>query len=319
MSEPTITRARAAALLGGALFGTFRSPASAQTASPVRVAAIPIAGAAEPAIAKDLGFFAKAGLDVDIQFMQGSSAIAAAVLSNAVDVGFSAVDTLATAHRKGVQLVSIAPTSEYVSAVDGHDAALVVPPNSTVRQAKDLNGKTIGINSMAGIAFLSTRAWIDQNGGDSTTVKFVEVPFSSMPVALETARVDAVQVTEPFIGAAAKSGRVLTYGLNDAISKHFIISVWFTTPQWAAAHADVVRRFAGAIREAAIWANQKSNSAKFIDILARYTKLDPAVLATMSLPHYAEAQTAALLQPSIDLNAKYYQQAPLAAQEIMYR
>ena len=283
------------------------------------MAAIPIAGAAEPAIAKDLGIFAKAGLDVDIQFMQGSSAIAAAVLSNAVDIGFSAVDTLATAHRKGVQLVAIAPTSEYISALDARDAALVVPATSTVRQAKDLNGKTIGVNSMAGIAFLSTRAWIDQNGGDSSTVKFVEVPFSTMPVAIETARVDAVQVTEPFISGAQKSGRILTYGLNDAISKHFIISVWFTTPQWAAAHPDVVRRFAGAIREAAIWANQKSNAAKFIDILSRFTKLDPAVLATMLLPHYGEQLDAALLQPPIDLNAKYYQQPPLAAQEIMYR
>lgn len=318
MKQMTMTRARASALLfGGAALG-IGTRTSAQTTQTVRVAAIPIAGAAEPAIAKELGYFTQAGLDVDIRLMQGSSAIATAVLSNAVDIGFAAVDTLATIYRKGVPLVAIAPTSEYISAMDSHDAALVVPLNSQVRRAADLNGKVIGVNSLAGIAFLSTRAWIDQHGGDSSAIKFVEVPFTAMPVALQTDRVDAVQVTEPFIAPAAKNGRILTYGLNDAVAKHFVISVWFTTPAWAAAHADVVRRFAGAIRSAAVWTNRHTNPAKLEEILANFTKIDPAVLAMMLVPHYGEELTPALLQPPIDLDAKYNNSTPVAAQELIY-
>jgi len=314
-----ITRARAAALVfGGALAGTLRSPGAAQANAPIRVAAIPIAGASEPSIAKDAGIFAKAGLDVDVQLMQGSSAIAAAVLSNAVDIGYSAVDTLATAYLKGVSLVALAPASEYVSALDARDAALVVPPNSLVRQAKDLNGKVIAVNSLSGIAFLSTRGWIDQNGGDSSTVKFVEVPFSAMPVAIEEGRIDAAQVTEPFIDAAKKSGRILTYGLNDAVSKHFIISVWFTTPQWAAAHADAAQRFAAALRETAIWTNQKSNQPQRDAIVAKFTKLDPAVIAATLAPHFGEQLTPALMQPPIDINAKYNKYAAVGAQQLIY-
>lgn len=77
----TMTRARAAALLagGGAVCG-LRTPARAQATATIRLAAIPITGAAEPAMAKDMGFFAKAGVDVDIQPLQGSAAIVSAVL-----------------------------------------------------------------------------------------------------------------------------------------------------------------------------------------------------------------------------------------------
>lgn len=315
----TITRARAAALLfGGAALGALRLPGTAQTNEAVRVAAIPIIGAAEPALAGDMGFFSKAGIDVVILPMQGSAAIASAVLSGAADVGFSAVDTLVTIHQKGIPLVIIAPGSEYLSTLPANDAVLVLPANSSARQAQDLNGKTIAVNSLTGIANLSTRLWIDQNGGDSTTVKFVEVPFSAMPVAIAEGRVDCAQVTEPFIAAAEKNGRVLASHLNAAVAKRFLITAWFTTPQWAAAHADAVRKFAAAIRETAIWANQSSSQVKRGESLAKYTKIDPGVIATMVPPHYGEQLTPVSVQPLIDATAKYNKFSPFAAKELIY-
>ena len=315
-----ITRRHAAALLfGGAALSTLRLPAAAQTPAVVRIGAIPIEGSMQATYAKEMGFFAKAGIDAEIQYMNGGSAIAAAVLSGAIDIGYSAVDTLATARSKGVQLVFVAPGSEYSTELTGHDAALVVPASSTIRTAKDLNGKTIGVNSLSGIALLGTRVWIDQNGGDASTVKFTEVPFATMPVALETARVDAVQVAEPFITQAIKSGRLLTYGMNDAIAKHFLISAWFATPQWAAAHADTVRRFASAMRDASLWANQKTNQGKSADILAKNTKLEPGVIATMSRAVFADQLTPALLQPLVDVNAKYSKIPAAPAQELIYK
>jgi NitT/TauT family transport system substrate-binding protein len=319
MSLAMMTRARATALLfGGVAVGALARGGRAQTSETIRVAAIPIVGAAQPAMAKDLGFFAKAGVDVDIQPMLGSSAIASAVIAGSADVGFSAVDTLATAHQKGVTLVIIAPASEYLSTSVANDAELITPAGSSVRTAKDLTGKTVGVNSRSGIALLSTKAWIDQNGGDSTAVKFVEVPFSTMPVALESGRVDCVQVTEPFIAAAKKNGRVLAEHLNGTIAKRFLITAWFTTPQWAAAHPDAVRRFAAAIRESAIWTDQKTSAAKRVELLAKYTKIEPAVIASMTPPHYGDQLSAALIQPLVDINAKYNKGTPFPAQELIY-
>jgi NitT/TauT family transport system substrate-binding protein len=319
MSFPTITRAHASALLfGAAALGALPRAGRAQTGEAIRVAAIPIVGAAQVSMAKDLGFLAKAGIDVDIQPMLGSSAIASAVLSSSADIGFSAVDTLATAHTKGVSFVIIAPASEYVSTSGANDAELILPANSTVRVAKDLNGKTIGVNSLSGISVLSTRAWIDENGGDSSTCKFVEIPFSTMPVALDTGRVDLVQVTEPFISAAKKNGRVLASGVNGAMAKRFLITAWFTTPQWAAAHPDAVRGFAAAMREIAIWTDQKSNAAKRTELLAKYTKIDPGVITSMVPPHFGTQLTPALIQPMVEVDSKYNKFSAFPAQELIF-
>jgi hypothetical protein len=72
------------------------------------------------------------------------------------------------------------------------------------------------------------------------------------------------------------------------------------------------------MREASNWANQKSNQAKSGEILAKYTKLDPGVIATMSRAVFADQLTPALLQPLIDVNAQYSKIAAVPAGELIY-
>lgn len=315
MSRPAITRAQAAAALAGAaaLLGGAARVRAQPAATTIRIATLPIESAAEPFYAKDMGFFAKAGLDVDIQTMQTSAAMAAAAASNAIDIGYSPVDSLATIHSRKVPVVVIAPANEYISP--SRNAALVLAANSTVTQPKDLDGKTIAVSNLRSLSENTPRAWMDRNGGDSSTVKFVEMPFPAMPAALEANRVDAAWVAEPFLSAATKNCRVAEYGF-DAIAKRFLIGAWFTTMQWAGDHPDLVARFAAVMHETAVWANK--NQAQSGAIVARYTKIDPAVLATMTRSRYAEALTPASLQPLIDISAKYNGFAAFPAAELIY-
>ncbi|HEV8021929.1 MAG TPA: ABC transporter substrate-binding protein [Candidatus Lustribacter sp.] len=312
-----MTRKHATALLaGGALLGAMQSPASAQTPVTLRIGVSPIEPAAEVYYAKDMGFFAKAGLDVEIQSMQGSSLIVAAIVGNTIDIGFDTLDTLAAQHLKGIPLVIIAPTHDYVSPATIRTQALVVTANSPIQQAKDLNGKTIAVSTLHSLADLGARVWIDQNGGDSTTVKFTEIPFPAIPGALDAGRVDAAWVVEPFVTVARKNDRVLFYGF-DGIAKHFIVGAWVATQQWANDHADAVRRFAAVIHDTAVWANK--NPQLSADILAKYVKIDPAVIATMARNHYAEQLTPALMQPLIDAAAKYNAFKTFPAQELIFK
>jgi hypothetical protein len=74
-------------------------PGRAQTNAKIRIEVVPI----EPRrglLCERHGLFAEADLDVQIQPMLGGSAIVAAVASNAVDIGFSTIDALATHIRK---------------------------------------------------------------------------------------------------------------------------------------------------------------------------------------------------------------------------
>ncbi len=214
---------RASALLAGGLLAAVSSPSLAQPApAKLRIGVSPIEPAAEIYYAKELGSFAKAGLDVDITSMQGSSLIVSAIVGGTLDIGFDTLDVLATQHLKGIPLVIIAPSHDYLSPATLRTQALIVPANSPIQQAKDLNGKTIAVSTLHSLADLGARVWIDQNGGDSTSVKFTEVPFPAIAAALDAGRVDAAWVVEPFITAAAKTNRVLFYGF-DGIAKHFIV------------------------------------------------------------------------------------------------
>ncbi len=227
MALRAISRAHASALLVGSaavLLNTARG--RAQSTVTLRIATLPIESAAEVFYAKDMGFFAKAGIDADIQTMQTSAAMAAATAANAVDIGYSPVDSMATIHQKNVPVVFIAPANEYISP--SRNAGLALAASSTVRQAKDLNGKTIAVSNLRSLSENAARAWMDRNGGDSSTAKFVEIPFPAMQPALDTGHVDAAWVAEPFISAAAKNGRVIEYGF-DAIAPRFLIGAWFTT------------------------------------------------------------------------------------------
>jgi NitT/TauT family transport system substrate-binding protein len=317
MSHTTMTRARASALLfGGAALSASSLPGRAQTNATIRIATLPIDGSGEAYYAKDSGFFAKAGLSVDIQPMLSSSAIAAAVSSNAVDIGYGNIDVLAALHRKGIPVVPIAPANGYDSPGGTvRSVALLLPANSPVQRAKDLNGKIIAVGAVHSVAQITTEAWIDQHGGDASTVKFIEVPIPAMPAALDANRTDAALVVEPFLGVAAKSHRVLSYGIYDAISKHFILAAWFTTPQWAKDHPDLVKGFATVMRETAAWANANPDLSGAI--LSKYSKIEPAVIATIARARFAEQLTPASMQPLIDAAAKYNGFSTFPAQELM--
>ena len=262
-----------------------------------------------------MGFFSKAGLDVEIQTMPPGPAIAAAITSNTINIGYSDVYVLATLHSKNSSFVIIAPAAEYSSSTSAHVAALVVPANSPVQHAGDLNGKLIAEPALHSLAESAARGWIDQNGGDSSTVKFAAIPFPAMPAALDAGRIDAAWFVEPFVTTSTKNGRVLAYGF-DGIAKRFLVSAWFTTQQWAKDHPDLVVRFSAAMHDTAVWANQ--NPMRSGEILAKHTDLDPTVIATMTRTRFGEQLTPTLIQPFIDVFAKYNGFSTFPARELIY-
>ena len=311
-----MTRAGATALIfGAAAAGVVMTPARAQTDAVIRIATLPIDGASQAYYAQDAGFFAKAGLTVDIQPMLSSSAIAAAVSANAVDIGYGNIDVLAALHSKNVPTIAIASANDYISPLTARTVGLLVPSKSAIQQAAELNGKIVAVGAIRSVAEIASRAWIDQHGGDSSTVKFVEVPIPAMPAALDAGRTDAAFVVEPFLGVAVRTCRVLSYGVYDAVAKRFVLAAWFGAPQWVKDHPAIAKRFAGVMRETAVWAN--ANPALSGATLSKYSKIDPAIIATIARAHFAEQLTPALLQPLIDVAAKYNGFSAFPAQELL--
>jgi NitT/TauT family transport system substrate-binding protein len=183
-----------------------------------------------------------------------------------------------------------------------------------VRVAKDLNGKTIAVATLGSLGEIAMRAWLDQNGADLTTVKFVEMPYSAMDTAIVANRVDAAAMEEPALDRIlATDGRLLAH-CYDAIAKDFSEGGYFATADFVKAHLDVVRRFAAVITQTARWAN--ANQSTTAKILEKLTGILPADLAHRV--HYHDKLDPLAIQPLINAAAKYGTlKAPFPASEIM--
>ncbi|HEX3550692.1 MAG TPA: ABC transporter substrate-binding protein [Candidatus Elarobacter sp.] len=272
---------------------------NAQAPPVLKVATTPIDIGAQVLWAKDEGFLKRAGIDADVTLINNGAAIAAAVASGAVDVGQANLVSLATAHERGFPFVLIAPGGFYTSGEP--TTALVVAKSSPIKTAKDLTGKTIAVSGIKNITQVGASAWLDANGTDPSTVRWIELPFPQMAPALAAGRVDAAVIAEPELSeATAANARVLA-PVYSAIAKDFLIGAWFARADWVKAHPDLVKRFAAAIVETSRWAN--AHHAESAAILERYTKqpVNPAARRV----RWAERLDPADAQPLIDASAKY--------------
>jgi NitT/TauT family transport system substrate-binding protein len=310
-----LTRLRAAQTIAGILASPLLFGQAEAQATTLRVGMIPIEPTCLIYYAKENGYFDKLGVNVDVAENFSSPAVASAVLGGTYDIGYATMSTLAEAHAKGVPFVIIAADGLIVPGLV--IGGIMTAANSTIRTTKDCNGKTFGTSGLNTQSEYAPRAWVDKHGGDSSTIKFVEIPFPQTADALATGRIDAAYLVEPFITIATKKNqvRMLATG-DDAIAPTYLASAWYATAAWARAHPELVTRFAAAIGQAARWAN--ANPAKVVPIVAAHLKADPVITAAATRTVYTDHLVDAQIQPWIDITARYAKFASFPAAELIY-
>lgn len=278
----------------------------AQSAQPLTVGVLPPADiSGEPYYAEAQGFFRGQGLDVSIQPLANGSATIAAVAGGTLDIAYSNMLSLAIAHGRGIGMLILAPANLHVREAPT-TGILAVNRSSAIFSAKDLAGKLVAVEGLNNVADISARSWIDKNGGDSQTVKFVELAGATMPAAILANRVDAAvmnAIYDTTFGKRDDPLRRLCSSTFDAISTHWAPSVWFTSPQWIAQHPATALAFVRAMRTTADWANKNQNASA--EVLAKYTKQSVSDIQSTRRVTYGGAMTPELIQPGIDAAAHY--------------
>ena len=294
----TIGRPQALRLLTGALSAPtivagFPAVVRSQTPVTLKIGVIPVDVAANVFYAQDLGLFTKAGLDVQIQPMSSGPVLAQAVAGGALDIGVSNVATIGAARLRGLPFRFVAPAAVVLPGTKPTDIVMVLQ-DSSLRPGPSVNGKTIAINGLKDLQEIEARGWVDKFGGDSNTIKFVEVPFPAMGGALQEKRVDIIFPTEPFSTANASVGKVIGDAF-DGVGPRFMLLGWFAADSWLAQHADIAAKFAGALQQASSWANShQSDSAQ---MLASHTKVPIDVAHKMVRASYGLKLDPAMLDP----------------------
>jgi NitT/TauT family transport system substrate-binding protein len=159
------------------------------------------------------------------------------------------------------------------------------------------------VNGINNITMIPFEAWIDRGGGDSKTVKWVEVPIPAANDAVLTGKVDGATLGEPFITFGVDKGLRALYVEKNAIATRYVLAGFMTTKDWAAKNPALAAKFIAAIKEAAQWAN--ANPAASAVILAKYTKIPLPVVQRMKRAQYAETLLVSDYQPVIDAATKY--------------
>ena len=293
---------RAAFVGASAAFGLSIGVATAQTSSPLRIGYSPVGWTlGEGYLSDHGGFFKRAGLTVEMTTLTNGAAINAGVIAGALDIGATNVGSVASAHARGLPVALIAPS--IVSTAGRRPmTAVSVLASSSIRQPRDLVGKTICVSAVRDLQQASIMNWLDQNGVDPQSVKFLEIPIPQMLSTLRAGRVDAASLAEPWLAAGGTDVRVLG-APYDTLAPEIMLSGWVATRAWIAANGPTLKRFIEAIAATAAWGN--SNPAPALKMVEEMSGLSPELAERMARPTLGERLVPSQIQPIIDTTAKY--------------
>jgi NitT/TauT family transport system substrate-binding protein len=304
-----IDRRTALAAVGAAAFAPafVRARAGAADALlPVRVATTPDDASLSVVFGVHQGRFQKAGFDVQIEQQTSGAAIAAGIIGGSYDVGKSSLTSVLSAHLRNVPFTFIAPGGlSDAKTPYGH---LIVANDSGITKAADLNGKTFSVAALGSLDPVTISAWLDANGGDSKTVKFVEIPQTEAAAAVEAHRVAAALIIHPQVDIALATQKVHVladpYG---SLAPLYLISGWFTTTEWVKNHPEAAQKFSRVVCETAAYAN--AHHADTAPVLSDFSKIELPVIQKMTRAVLGTSLTPGLVQPVIDASVKYGQLA----------
>jgi NitT/TauT family transport system substrate-binding protein len=284
----------------------------------LKVGVIPIADVAPLYVGMQQGFFKNEKLTIKPQIADGGAAIATSVLSGDNQFGFSNVVSLVTARSKKLPLRIVAQgASGYKTEKEAFDT-LLVPKGSSIKQAKDLEGKTVAVNALNNIGPLGVNYAVEQAGGDPKKVKYLEVPFPDMIAALEAGRIDAAWVVEPFASQGQAGGARSIFAPFEAVSPDLTVATYFTSERYIQQNGDVVDRFVRAMDKSLAYASAHPEVAR--KAVLTYTKIPPAAVQKMKLPNWNPEYNDASIDKTIQLAQKYgFVEKPVALDDLIRR
>ena len=277
-------------------------PAAAQTVKTVRVGVAEGDDATPTLYALKTGIFKKYDLDVQIMPMNSGAAGLAALAGGSVDITGSSLLPFFSARNAGLPLQIVAPLA--VSAPESVYAALLVKKDAPYKTGRDLNGKTIASPALKDLNWLASMVWIDANGGDSSTVRSIELTSSAIPAAIEEGRVDAATVTTPRYVQALHLRNVRMLGKSyESIGAHYLFAAFVAQAEYAAKNADVIANFGRAIRDASAFTN--THHADTLELYAAFAHIDPKDIAGAPRAVSSSYVEVKDLQPLIAVATKY--------------
>lgn len=226
--------------------------------------------------AREKGFFEKAfsaaGAEVKWNEFASGPPHFEALASGRIDFGSVGGTPVISGQVGGVDFKAIAVTG------DGRKGNMIVtPPNSPIKELKDLKGKKIGV-AKGSSAYNFLYMALDKAGLKGEDVKVIQLQPDEARPALESGAIDAWSIWEPYATTAVfqLGAKVLVTGqdLNINAPGFLIARTKFTKD-----HPDLTILFLKTYEEARKY--YVEHTAEVTDELSKAQKLDPAIINTV--------------------------------------
>lgn len=250
--------------------------APAETRS-VRVAALPIAETGALWAAIDEGIFAEYGLEIEVVPAQGGAQAIPALLSG--DIQF-AIGQPFGPFRADLQDLGVVIIGDYANSLaEGKDVnGVVALADSGITTPADLAGKRVSVNSVGAAGDVTIMKAVQDDGGDPTTIEFVEVAFPDAQAQLEAGNIDASWVPDPFqsIITGPVGGTLVMHPYQVTIPGLTVLTN-ITTQELMDSDPELIADWSAAMAEALDWAMANEDAVR------------AAIVENMGIPEEAAA------------------------------
>jgi NitT/TauT family transport system substrate-binding protein len=221
-------------------------------------------------LAKQLGEFDKAGLNVELVDLKGGSDALKAVLGGSADVVSGYFDHCVNLAAKKQELVSFVVYDRYPGLV------LVVSPSHAkeISSVKDLAGKKVGVSAPGSSTDFFLKYLLKKNGLDPTSAAVIGVGLGATAVAaMEQGQIDAAVMLDPAVTVLQASHSDLKI-LADTRTQKDTLAMFggeypggalYATAAWVNSHEKETQALTNAIVSTLSWIH--SHSAE--DIMAK--------------------------------------------------
>jgi NitT/TauT family transport system substrate-binding protein len=249
------------------------------------------------------GYFKKRKLTVQVKPSQGGATVVPAVVSGSIDIGGSNLVSVLLAKSKNIPLKVVAPGTFVQTDRTKDFSAIIVKGNSPIRSPKDLEGKTLAVNTLKNVAEVTAKASLAKKGVDASKVKLTEIDFPDMVGSVDKGRVDAAFAIEPFVSLGLKAGDRIVDRPYVGTKPGLQIGCYFTSQKYLSQNGGVVKRFQQGVADTA--ASITRDPKAFRDFLPKGSSIPPAAAQKVILPAWKAKTDPASVALTSELMKRY--------------
>lgn len=234
-------------------------------------------------VAIEKGFFEEEGIEIELSTGQGADAVAAAVLSGQVDIGFAGPEATIYVYNEGRD--NYLKVFGQVTQRDG--SFLISREKNDTFKWSDLKGAHILPGRKGGVPYMAFEYVLKQNGFDTEKDLTLDnsVQFAMMTSAFTAGTGDYVTAFEPTASMLEKEGKGhIVAAVGDAAGE-IPYTAYFASKKFIEENEKVIQGFTNAVAKAQKWCKEHS-AAEIANVIAPSfpdTELD---LLTKSIENY---------------------------------